>query len=109
MATISSAKALRMEQEIGSLEVGKKADVTIVGLNQIQMTPSTKPLSHLVLSANGLNVDTVIIDGEIVLKNKQFTRINERDVLDAANETIFKMLKRAKLEHLITDGRFQYI
>ena len=48
MATIGSAKALRMEKEIGSLEAGKKADVTIVGTNQVQMCPSVRPLSNLV-------------------------------------------------------------
>lgn len=109
MATIQSAKTLRMEDEIGSLEPGKKADITICGLDQIQMTPNVKPLSHLVMSANGFNVDTVIIDGEIVLKDKEFTKIDKDEIIDRANKKIREMIKKAGLEELITSGRFNYI
>lgn len=109
MATIKSAKTLRMENEIGSLELGKKADITICGLDQIQMTPNVKPISNLVMSANGFNVDTVIINGEIVLKDKEFTKIDVEMVINIANKKIKKMIEKAGLEDLVTSGRFNYI
>lgn len=109
MATIQSAKTLRMEDEIGSLEPGKKADVTICGLDQIQMTPNIKPISALVMAANGFNVDTVIIDGEIVLKDKKFTKIDEELIISKANTKIREMVAKAGLEDLTTSGRFNYI
>ena len=109
MATIQSAKTLRMEDEIGSLEEGKKADITICGTNQIQMTPNVKPISNLVMSTNGFNVDTVIIDGKIVLENKEFTKINKNEIIEQANKKIDEMIKKAGLEDLITSGRFNYI
>lgn len=109
MATIKSAKTLRMEDEVGSLEIGKKADVTICGLNQIQMTPNIKPISALVMAANGLNVDTVIIDGEIVLKDKEFTKIDVEAIIYKANKKIREMIEKAGVGDLVTSGRFNYI
>lgn len=109
LATISSAKTLRMDREIGSLEEGKKADITIVGLKQIQMTPNLKPVANLVLASNGYNVDTVIIDGEIILENKKFKKIKEEEIIETANRAAGRMLKKAGLENLMTDGRFNYI
>ena len=73
------------------------------------MTPNVKPISNLVMSANGFNVDTVIIDGKIVLENKEFTKINKNEIIEQANKKIDEMIKKAGLEELIISGRFNYI
>ena len=109
MATITSAKTLRWDEEIGSLEEGKKADVTVCSRNQLQFTPDVKPISSLVLSANGANVDTVIVDGEILLKDKKFTKLDEEALLKEINKVACRMIDRAGIGALRTDGRFNYI
>jgi 5-methylthioadenosine/S-adenosylhomocysteine deaminase len=72
MATIDGAKALGLEQEIGSIEVGKKADLVFVDLNFPHLRPLNNLISHLVYSTQGLEVDTVICDGKVLLKDKKF-------------------------------------
>lgn len=109
MATIIAAKTLRWEDEIGSLEVGKKADVTICNRNQIQFTPDVKPISSIVLSANGSNVDTVIVDGEILLRDKKFTKLDEEALLMEINKVAKRMIEKAGIGYLQTDGRYNYI
>jgi atrazine chlorohydrolase/5-methylthioadenosine/S-adenosylhomocysteine deaminase/melamine deaminase len=70
VATIDGARALGMEKSIGSLEVGKKADVILIDLRHPQTTPNHNLPATLVFQACGNEVDTVIIDGEIVMQNR---------------------------------------
>ena len=67
IATINGAKALGLSEEIGSLEVGKKADIAILNLNTPSLTPRNNLLAGLSYSANGSEVETVIIDGKITV------------------------------------------
>ncbi len=76
MATINGAKALGLENQIGSIEVGKKADLAIINLDSPSLVPNTNLISALSYSANGSEVETVIINGKIVLKNGVFTTID---------------------------------
>lgn len=72
MATLHGAKALHMEKETGSLEVGKKADIVIIPITH-RMRPAMKEriVSHLVYSVEGSDVDTVIVDGIVKVRNKK--------------------------------------
>jgi 5-methylthioadenosine/S-adenosylhomocysteine deaminase len=94
MATIDGAKALGLASEIGSLEVGKRADLAIVRLDRLHATPVTDVISALVYSAEPDDVDTVIIDGEVVMRERQLLRIDEREVIENA---------RVQREHLTAD------
>ncbi|MDD3222756.1 MAG: amidohydrolase family protein, partial [Lachnospiraceae bacterium] len=69
MVTINAAKALGMEKEIGSLEIGKKADIVIVNYNQFHLTPCTNVIGNLVHLALGNDVETVYIDGKRTVEN----------------------------------------
>ncbi|MFW6222632.1 MAG: amidohydrolase [Bacteroidota bacterium] len=80
MATMGGAKALGADGQIGSLEVGKKADILILDMNQPHSHPVYNIYSLLVYSMRGSDVDTVLIDGKVVMENKQLLKINEEEV-----------------------------
>ncbi len=84
MATINGAGALGLQNEIGTIEEGKKADLVLVNMKTPQLTPFRNPISHLVYSANGGDVDTVICNGELLMKNKELLIIDEASVLEIA-------------------------
>lgn len=92
MATIDGAKALGLEKEIGSFEVGKLADIILVRVKRPHLTPSTNHKANLVYSASGADVDTVIIDGRIVMSDRQVTTVNEKEVIQRAEHTIESLL-----------------
>ncbi len=94
-ATINGAKALGMEDEIGSLEVGKRADVILVDLDRPNLTPLTNPVSHLVYAAKGCDVDTVIVDGKILMEGRQLRTLDEVEVLRFAEEEAKDLLGKA--------------
>jgi cytosine/adenosine deaminase-related metal-dependent hydrolase len=71
MATLDGARALGMEREIGSLEVGKKADVVLINLRHPQMTPHNNLSATLVFQAQGHEVDSVWVDGQALMRNRQ--------------------------------------
>ena len=71
LGTISGAKVLNKDNEIGSIEVGKKADLVIIETNSVNMFPIFDPYSAIVYSANTSNVDTVFVNGKCVVKNKK--------------------------------------
>ena len=97
MATIGGAKAVGMENEIGSLEVGKKADLALLNLNEFHTYPSygVDPISRIVYSATRADVETTIINGEIVMEDRVLKTVNKRLVLDEANTSIKRLLERA--------------
>lgn len=86
LATVNGAKALGIANEVGSIEVGKHADVVVLNLNK----PNTVPYrvedvySAIVYSAGAENVDTTIIDGKVVYNNGKVLTINETDVTASA-------------------------
>jgi cytosine/adenosine deaminase-related metal-dependent hydrolase len=91
MATLGGARALGLDEEIGSLEVGKRADVILVGLNNLHCTPHIDPVSSLVYSARSDDVETCLVDGRILMKNKELLTIDhERVVRESENQ--FKKL-----------------
>ena len=98
MATVNGAKALGIQDQIGSLETGKKADLVIVNMQKPHLTPTFNPVSHLVYAAEGSDVETAIIDGNIVMENRVIKSLNEEKILHDANEHATKLLERAGLD-----------
>jgi len=84
MATTEAARALGLADEIGSLEPGKRADIICLDLNQPHLTPMYNIPSQLVYAASGLDVDTVIVNGEILLCDRRFTRCDPGEIMDEA-------------------------
>ncbi len=91
IATINGAKALGLDREIGSLEVGKKADIAILNLNTPSLTPRNNLIAGLSYSANGSEVETVIIDGKVTMENKKILTMDEELVYKKVNEIIVRM------------------
>jgi cytosine/adenosine deaminase-related metal-dependent hydrolase len=75
LATSGAAKALNKYHHIGSLETGKKADITLVETASANMFPRFDPYSALVYSAKAANVDTVFVNGRPLVRNKRLTRV----------------------------------
>jgi cytosine/adenosine deaminase-related metal-dependent hydrolase len=98
MATINGARALGLEQEIGSLEVGKKADLVVIDFNRLHTTPSPNPISTLVYAATGGEVDTVVVDGQIVVEQGQLLTMDEDEVMEQAQQHAQALYKRAGIE-----------
>ncbi len=96
MATLGGARVLGMEKEIGSLEVGKKADVIILDLNRPHLQPVYNLPSHLVYSATGADVRDVIIDGKLVMENRKLFTLDEERILEKMQEIKGKILQRVK-------------
>ena len=96
MATIDGAKVMGLEDEIGSLEVGKKADMAILNLNDFHVNPyyGVDTISRIVYSARGPEVETTIIDGKIVMEDRKMKTIDKEIVLREANRSIKRLLKR---------------
>lgn len=91
IATINGAKALGLEREIGSIEEGKKADLAILNLNTPSLTPRNNLIAGLSYSANGSEVETVIIDGRIVMENRKILTMDEELVYKKINDIIIRM------------------
>ena len=94
MATIFGAKSLGLEDQIGSIEVGKKADIILIDGKSPQLTPFRNPISHIVYSANGGNVDTVICNGEILMQNRELLTLDENMILEAAQNASEELLSK---------------
>ncbi|MEM3390491.1 MAG: amidohydrolase [Thermoproteota archaeon] len=86
MATINGAKLIGMDNEIGSIEIGKKADIIIVDFQKPHLYPKTDIISHLVYSAKASDVDTVIVNGNVVMRNRRVLIMDEAQVLRKAQE-----------------------
>lgn len=97
MATIDGARALGLADQIGSLEVGKRADVIIVDLNKSHSTPHTDVVSSLVYSSQASDVRTTIIDGRVVMDDRQLMTMNEAEVIAEANRQTELLINRARL------------
>ncbi|MCI0488252.1 MAG: amidohydrolase [Blastocatellia bacterium] len=85
MATITGARAIHLDKEIGSLEAGKRADLIIVGMRGIHQTPLYNVYSQLVYATKASDVETVMINGRIVMSRGRILTINESAVKAKAN------------------------
>ena len=86
MATIDGAKALHMEKEIGSLETGKKADIVLISLDKPNAVPMYNVYSQLAYSLKGSDVETVIIGGHVIMRDRKLLTVNEEAAIAKARE-----------------------
>ncbi len=85
MATLAGARALGLAERIGSLEIGKQADIIVIDTRTPHLTPMYHPASHLVYAASGADVRHVLIDGRQVVKDRQLMTIDVDAVIDRVN------------------------
>jgi len=94
MATIDGARVMRLDDQVGSIQAGKKADLVMLDLHHPNTTPITSPLSYLIVyCAKANNVDTVIINGEIILRNGSFVSLDEKNVIEKTQRSLDRMLR----------------
>lgn len=98
MATIEGAKCLGLDYNIGSIETGKRADIAIVDFNQPHLVPRTDILSHLVYSAGGADVITVVVDGKVVMENRKIMTVDEEEVMEEVNFRAKKLLSSSSVD-----------
>jgi 5-methylthioadenosine/S-adenosylhomocysteine deaminase len=96
MATIDGARALGMDQRIGSLEAGKRADLIVVSMAGARQTPMYDPLSHLVYVSRGSDVTTTIVNGRILMRDRKVMTLTESDVIRDANALAVKVREAVK-------------
>jgi 5-methylthioadenosine/S-adenosylhomocysteine deaminase len=93
MATLGGAKALGMEDRVGSLEEGKLADLVLVDASVPELTPLYDVYSHLVYAAKGGNVATVVVNGRIVVRNRRMLTVDAAEVLAKARALQSRVLE----------------
>ena len=98
MATINGARALGLEQEIGSIEVGKKADIVLLNLDHIwnPVAAGNDLYSSIVYSAGPENVDSVMIDGRWLYRGRVFARIDQEELLAESRTELKNLLHRVE-------------
>ena len=95
MATADGARALGLAGEIGSLEAGKRADLSLVSLDRLHTTPCPDVVSTLVYAAQPGDVRAVLIDGHLVLRGGELTTLDEREVIAEATKEARELFTRA--------------
>ena len=101
MVTIDAAKALGLEGELGSLEPGKKADVILVDMFKPHIYPLNMPVHRVAYFANGSDVDTVIVNGRVLMQGRRVKTVEEAEVLELAQEATEEALDRTHLRGLL--------
>ena len=98
MATRNASRALGIEDQVGSIEVGKRADITIVRRNSLHASPSLggDPYGQIVYALRAQDVDTVIVDGNILLRDGQFTQWDHQEIVRQAEEARRQLLGRVE-------------
>lgn len=96
MATINGAKALGRADEIGSIEEGKKADLILVDLTKPHLTPFHNIESHLVYSSVGSDVETVIVDGKILMRDREVLSLNEAEIMEKGQKSSDDLIEKVE-------------
>jgi len=107
MLTINGSRALLSESEVGSLQVGKKADLVLFDLERFDMVPLHNPISNLVHACSGECANTVIIDGKIVMEDRKVKTVDENEVLSKAQRAAEEVAERAGLTEF-TKPKWKY-
>lgn len=97
MATLNGARATLWGEQLGSLEPGKLADIIVIDQRKPHLVPVRNPISNLVYAACGSDVDTVIIDGDIIMQGREVKTIDEQEVIERAQELGLEVDKRLGL------------
>jgi 5-methylthioadenosine/S-adenosylhomocysteine deaminase len=98
MGTIGNAEALGMAEKIGSIEAGKKADLIVVRLDKLQHAPCLNVISALVNTTSGRDVEDVIVDGNIIVRNGRFVNLDEDSILRQAHDKARYFCRKAHLD-----------
>lgn len=113
MATKNGAKALGLENDIGSLEVGKKADFVVVGTNGLYSAPYDEeqildggvgPVTTVVYSCTGADVEMVVVDGEVLVQGGKLVKMDEGEILEAARKSIKGIRERSGVKFINKKG-----
>ena len=96
MATINGAKALGLEKEIGSLEVGKRADLILLDANKPHYYPRHNPVSSIAYSAQAADVSTVLVNGKVLMENYKVKTIDVEETMREGERMAFDLVSRAK-------------
>jgi cytosine/adenosine deaminase-related metal-dependent hydrolase len=91
MGTIDAARALGWDDEIGSLEVGKAADVVVIDGDNVRLTPAYDPVGTLVRYASGTDVETVLVAGRLVVAGGEVLTVPQAELLDQAEQVGAKL------------------
>ncbi|XP_030527688.1 5-methylthioadenosine/S-adenosylhomocysteine deaminase-like isoform X2 [Rhodamnia argentea] len=98
MATINGAKSVLWDDEIGSLEVGKKADMLVINASTWHMVPLHDCISGLVYCMRTENIDSVMCNGQWIMKDKRILSVNEEEVISLAKRASSELLRRAGIK-----------
>jgi cytosine/adenosine deaminase-related metal-dependent hydrolase len=105
-ATINGAKALGLESQIGSLEVGKKADIAIFDMNRADWLPVHNEVRNLVYAAAGDSCESVIVDGRFVMDRRRITTEDEDEIVDRSESLAANLRMRSGL---IGESRWPFV
>jgi 5-methylthioadenosine/S-adenosylhomocysteine deaminase len=100
MATIGGARALGLEKEVGSIEAEKKADLFLIDLSGIFVAPAHNPVSALVYSATSENIDTTIVNGQVLMKGRKMILVDEDEVLSEARAAADELVDISGISNL---------
>ncbi|HJX23269.1 MAG TPA: amidohydrolase family protein, partial [Candidatus Bathyarchaeia archaeon] len=88
MATINGARSLGLQEELGSLRIGKKADITVVDLRRFHIAPIYDPITALVYFAQSSDVANVIVDGRIIVEEGKVRTVNEESAMNSVQKRV---------------------
>ena len=97
MATINGARAMGIDKEVGSIEEGKKADFIVIDMDKSHLTPAPDPVSTIVYAAHGSDVDTVVVNGKILMRDRKVLVFDEEMEIENARTRYKKVAERAGL------------
>jgi len=98
MATIDGARTLGLQDDIGTIEVGKKADLSLIRLDHLHTSPHSEDVvSSIVYSAQASDVQVVVVNGRLLMNNRELLTLDERSIIEQANTQTSDLLQRAGL------------
>jgi len=97
MMTLNGARCMLWDTELGSVEVGKKADLTVLDIMRPEWHPIHNPIANLVYCAHGGCADMVIVDGKILMRGGKVLTLNEQDLIEEARDRASSLARRAGL------------
>lgn len=103
MCTMESARALGLENQVGSLESGKKADIILVDMKKPHLTPVYDVVPNLIYNANGNDVETIIIDGKIVQENYKVKGVDEKQIVEKGQEVAEALWNKTGVERIFKE------
>jgi 5-methylthioadenosine/S-adenosylhomocysteine deaminase len=100
MATRGGATCLGLADCIGSIEVGKRADIVLLDFEAPHLSPSgiADPVSHLVYSASGADVSTVVVDGCVLMDDRRLTTLDEREIMAEVERRAVRLAEEANVK-----------